>query len=423
MPVRASAAAPRAAWASSVSISECTAAAGSTCVAGAGSSPGVVGGIHSRSSSKSSGGGAVSLSMGAGSVRRLTRHTSAWQSSTSTVSSWVLAMDSRASRLSPRARAWSTTLTSAGHQVLACIAVARCAPMASVRRSAQAGVRARAVSTPWATAGARWRLIRHHSADAAWSSGRGAPMAVSRRARASIPVRAIAASRSASCGVKVSCRTAGATVCRVWVHSARAGLWVLPSRCCRLRCHRAWALASCLGPVGRWSLSGTVFAARHTARSASRSGPGRAWLLRHQGGVPWRVPACLAHLGGQLGDEVGSAGQVRAPLRVVPQRVGDGGQPGQRPGAGVAQAGVVQAPAQDRGAVGGGVQLVDGSRRPAAAVTGSVPVAASRTRCARRVGQAGSSAIPGTTRSAPLSSAAMAAGPRWCSAARWRASR
>jgi hypothetical protein len=67
---------------------------------------------------------------------------------------------------------------------------------------------------------------------------------------------------------------------------------------------------------------------------------------------------------------------------------------------------------------------VSSSRDAAAAlrwVRGSLPWAASRMRWARRVGQAGSSVRPSTTRSAPASRG-RSCGPRWCSAATWRAS-
>ena len=45
---------------------------------------------------------------------------------------------------------------------------------------------------------------------------------------------------------------------------------------------------------------------------------------------------------------------------VLDEVLGDAGQPRQRPGAGAAQAGVVQAPVEDGGDVGGGVDLPRG---------------------------------------------------------------
>lgn len=56
----------------------------------------------------------------------------------------------------------------------------------------------------------------------------------------------------------------------------------------------------------------------------------------------------VADVLGQVVDEVGADGEVFAPGRVVAKGGGDDGQPGQRPKAGAAQAGVVQAPVQHR---------------------------------------------------------------------------
>ena len=54
---------------------------------------------------------------------------------------------------------------------------------------------------------------------------------------------------------------------------------------------------------------------------------------------------------GELLDQVSALGEVGAPVRVLSQAGRDRGHPRQRPCAGVAQAGGVQAPVEDRGAV------------------------------------------------------------------------
>ena len=184
----------------------------------------------------------------------------------------------------------------------------------------------------------------------------------------------------------------------------------------------SWALASCLGPVGRWSLSGTVFAARQTARSPSRSGEGRACPDGHQGGVDSSAETVSRTWSARVVTRSDRAARY-GPQCVLSRRVW--GMPGSH-GRGPAPA--LRRPVSSRrqSRTAARSPAVSSSREVAAhwsAVRGSVPVAASRTRWARRAGHAGSSPIPGTTRSAPASSAEVAAGPRWCSAATCRASR
>ena len=121
----------------------------------------------------------------------------------------------------------------------------------------------------------------------------------------------------------------------------------------------------------------------------------------------------VADLGGEVGDQVRSRRQVGAPGLVGEQGVGDRGQPRQRArpgGCGNGGGGVVgSSRRQSRTAARS--PAVSSSRPAAAAVrqaNGSPPWAASRVRWARRVGQAGSWVRSSTMRSAPASSAARA---------------
>ena len=109
------------------------------------------------------------------------RHTRAWQSSTSVPVGG--APRGRAS-CQPRARACSTAVTSAGHHGDACRSAARSAPGGVFEGGQPAGgQRVVVVGEAVATAGVRWRLIRHQRAAAAWSSGRS-PSAVAWREQA-----------------------------------------------------------------------------------------------------------------------------------------------------------------------------------------------------------------------------------------------
>ena len=67
--------------------------------------------------------------------------------------------------------------------------------------------------------------------------------------------------------------------------AATLAVLLFPSRASSLCCHLALALGGWVGPVGRWSLSGVVLAARQTARSPSRSAAGSDRPGGHQGGV------------------------------------------------------------------------------------------------------------------------------------------
>ena len=79
---------------------------------------------------------------------------------------------------------------------------------------------------------------------------------------------------------------------------------------------------------------------------------------RPRGRRGWRVLGGLfADVDDQGADQVGSGAQVGAVLLMGGQDVGDGGQPGQRSALCAAPGAWVQAPVQDRGRVGGGVQL------------------------------------------------------------------
>ena len=127
--------------------------------------------------------------------------------------------------------------------------------------------------------------MRHQRADAAWSSGRGAPVAVWSRVLASMPVRASSARWSCELGGVVVAAGGGDQGVDEAGPVGRVAVLPVPRRASSSCCHRAWALAGWVGPVGRWSLSGTLLAARQTARSPSRSGAGAERPGGHQGGV------------------------------------------------------------------------------------------------------------------------------------------
>ena len=64
-----------------------------------------------------------------------------------------------------------------------------------------------------------------------------------------------------------------------------------------------------------------------------------------------------ADLLGEVVDEGSPRGEVGTPLWVLGEGRGGGGEPREGPGSGVAEAGVVEAPVEDCGAVPGGVEL------------------------------------------------------------------
>ena len=84
----------------------------------------------------------------------------------------------------------------------------------------------------------------------------------------------------------------------------------------------------------------------------------------------------FADLRGQLLDKAFAAAQVVAPLRVAGERVGDGGQPAQRPAVAAGGTGGVDAVVEHRGRVGGIVEAalcVGGGQQFAGIVTGERP--------------------------------------------------
>ncbi len=162
-----------------------------------------------------------------------------------------------------------------------------------------ASVVVQAVASGWsvsraaATAGVRWRAIRHHRAAAAWSSGRSPSLAaVSSRRRASRPDAESCARRWASMGVKSSPVAWGARWWRRGPHSVEGGLVVAGEAAVEVALPAAAALASCRSPVGRVSASGTFMAARHTVRSAIVWPVGCPRQDASQAGVRFVVSAC-----------------------------------------------------------------------------------------------------------------------------------
>src|SRR5690606_7222402 len=90
----------------------------------------------------------------------------------------------------------------------------------------------------------------------------------------------------------------------------------------------------------------------HVVGRASRA------LCRPLGGG--RGDRVLGDVLGEVGDALGAGGQVGPPGRVGDQGGGDAGDPGERSVGGVAHPGVVQAPVDRGGGVGGGVDLPRG---------------------------------------------------------------
>ena len=170
-------------------------------------------------------------------------------------------------------------------------------------------------------------------------------------------------------------------------------------------------------PVGRGSRGLMPLAARHTAIS-----PMRACRVGSRCSPDWlgvTLAGVILNLVGKVGDQLRSLCQIGVPDGMVMKRLWNPGKPGQRTWAGRRE--FWEAPVEDGGHVARGVEVAS-----AAAVSrwrsGCCPVsAANASRCARRVGQAGSVVSPGTYWSA-WSSSATVWGPRSCSAATWRPS-
>ena len=221
----------------------------------------------------------------------------------------------RSGSCQPRARAWSTVVTSAGHQVLACIAwlrVPRAAGEGSVPGGGQGGVGVELVR-PRRGSGV---------GDPPPQRGRGVvvgqrpPAAVRSRAAASIPARVIAARRSASRGEGVVV-AAGTWPARVAPTRPGRGSGRRPAvEAALVRCRRrgGWG-------AGGARSAGVPVAARHTATSASTSWPGAAVAARPPGGARGCAAADLV---GEVGDQLGAGGQVGAPVGSVGQGGGDG---------------------------------------------------------------------------------------------------
>ncbi len=170
--------------------------------------------------------------VGGGVGEEESRQTQAWQGSRCGSVGVRRASSRSRSRCQPRCRPRSMVATRAGQDALSARAWAVSGLTARANWSSHSVVRRWVVSAPSATAGVRWRAIRHHRAAAAWSSGSGPCAAAwSIRPRALMPLLDSWASLRARTGAKSSTRIAGEMAARVSRHSSRAADWLVWRRC------------------------------------------------------------------------------------------------------------------------------------------------------------------------------------------------
>ena len=180
-------------------------------------------------------------------------------------------------------------------------------------------------------------------------------------------------------------------------------------------------LAVLLGAGQAGVVGSTLWAARNTAISAASSGRWSSSGRPRRG--RWPVPGAggVADLVGQLGDQFAALAQVGAPLRVVAQAVGDGGQPAQRSGLSGGLRVGSDAPVDDGGGVVGVDERVLGGGVVSAA-SGSCPAAAMQRQVLAQHGPGLGAGEAGVELVGGVCSSAMAAGAARCSAASPRAS-